>query len=276
MAQLSNKSVAEFDKREGESWQEHWTRTGEVLDGMAARSAEIPEGGDIKGALIKFPVADGYAHYVVLRQKPLAVAHVPYGDAYQVSAATIRGLREADVRRQLATQRAFAAMDRHNDDFYSSLEEGQTVHYNHGHGTWVRCVAVRGKDKDDSSDRMVLKPVALVGEWREYDLPHRDRSGEMVWGYQATQIREGRTFHPHESTLWESVACVARKRGADDPTAMEAIDISGPPEPEGSAAEDARLWRLVARVREATATTLGDPREKLEAVRSVLKELDAA
>ena len=209
---------------------------------------------------------------MVKSPNPLTLVHVPYGDAYQASAATIRGLREADVRHQLKYDRAMRAMDRKNDDFYASLEVGQTVHFSHGFGAYVRCEAVRGKDIHTGEDRMVLKPVALVGEWRKHDLPKRDLDGAVRWGYQVDKIRSGETFHPHKSCIWEGGGAASRDA---DPTGLTPIDVSGPPELDDDGQEEARLWCLVARVREATATTLGRPREKLGVVREVLKELDA-
>lgn len=56
---------------------------------------------DLTGALVKFPIADGYAYYVVTKHSPLTLSHLPIGDAYRAHAATIRGFREADVRQQL-------------------------------------------------------------------------------------------------------------------------------------------------------------------------------
>lgn len=54
-----------------------------------------------KNQLIAFGVADGAAYYYVKSFKPLVLQHVPWGDAWQVQYALIRGLRVADVRRQL-------------------------------------------------------------------------------------------------------------------------------------------------------------------------------
>lgn len=51
--------------------------------------------------IIQFPMADGYACYFVKSEKPLVLQHIPYGDAYQIDYATIRGLRLADVKARL-------------------------------------------------------------------------------------------------------------------------------------------------------------------------------
>ena len=62
---------------------------------------------EIKGALIYFPWADGHAIYKVASTKPLKLMHIPYGDAWQVHYATIRGLRLADVENMVHRNRAF-------------------------------------------------------------------------------------------------------------------------------------------------------------------------
>ena len=51
--------------------------------------------------VIKFHVADGYAYYLVVKEKPLILQHVGFGDNYQAHPALIRGLTLADVNDQL-------------------------------------------------------------------------------------------------------------------------------------------------------------------------------
>jgi len=53
------------------------------------------------GALLAFPEGDGYAYYVVVKDKPLTVAWVPYLDEWQADECTIRGVTEAYVRQAL-------------------------------------------------------------------------------------------------------------------------------------------------------------------------------
>ena len=277
MARLSKRTIPGFDKRDDEDWNSYYARQEESLKALAVMSLAIPEGGDIKGALVKFSVADGHAYYVVTKASPLEVVHVPFGDGYKALPATIRGLNRADVERQLAGDRMWTDMSKKNEDFYDSLEVGRTVHFSRGFGAWVRCEAVRGANREADSRttpaRMVLRPVALVGDWREHDLPKRNQSGEVVWGYHVDQIRNRETIRPHESCLWEPGFSPASQRGAADPTGMDPIDVSGPPPMGDEEQEQARLWQLVARVREATATTLGCPRDKLYAVRAILAEI---
>lgn len=59
------------------------------------------EPGQIVGAIIRFPVADGYAAYRVSKEKPLMLEWIPFGDAWQADVALIRGLTIADVRKRI-------------------------------------------------------------------------------------------------------------------------------------------------------------------------------
>lgn len=65
---------------------------------------------EVKGALVRFPVADGYAVYLVTSEVPLKLQHVPFFDAYRVDPATIRGLRLDDVKRRVEGARHMRSM----------------------------------------------------------------------------------------------------------------------------------------------------------------------
>ena len=47
-------------------------------------------------------IPEGYKQfmYKVIKEKPLTLAHIPYGDAYQIPYAHIRGLTYADLAQQ--------------------------------------------------------------------------------------------------------------------------------------------------------------------------------
>jgi hypothetical protein len=82
-----------------------WTyHTGESFDTYQARTDAMFE--KIADSIIRFPRADGYAVYFVESLRPLRLKHVPYGDAYRVEPATLRGLRESEVRAMLAREQA--------------------------------------------------------------------------------------------------------------------------------------------------------------------------
>lgn len=61
----------------------------------------------VVGQVLHFPMGDGSAMYVVKSEKPLVLQHVPYMDAWQAWGVTIRGLRLADVRAMVESERKF-------------------------------------------------------------------------------------------------------------------------------------------------------------------------
>lgn len=252
MAKLAGKAQG-FEKRDGESW-EGWTkRSEELFNELQAESRKVdPEAKSLFGAMIQFQVADGYAHYRVVKNSPLTLEHVPFMDGYQAHEATIRGVTANTVRTALKREKLFSGMTDKNDEFYASLKVGQIVHYNGSFGAWQRCEVVRGKSPQTGREQNVLKPVALVGEWREYDLPKRMPDGSVKLGHAAEGVRDGKTMTPHESCIWESPRCANKDRmiadGWKDPATFEPISLEVPAL---SAEEEAKaaLWRKVARLR---------------------------
>jgi hypothetical protein len=81
-------------------------RIGSMLQALETASEAVnPEGDDLTGAVLRFPAADGYAVYRVVKHRPLTLEHVPYGDAWRIPAAHLRGLTHDDVRDQLRRNR---------------------------------------------------------------------------------------------------------------------------------------------------------------------------
>ncbi len=69
----------------------------EASNKIDARGARTNKLISLVGALIRFPYADSYATYRVIKDTPLTLQHVPYCDAWEIPVAHIRGLRRADV-----------------------------------------------------------------------------------------------------------------------------------------------------------------------------------
>lgn len=69
-----------------------------------------PDSDDLTGALVKFQVADGYAHYRVSKHRPLTLQHVDFLDGYSVHPAMIRGLSVSDIRDQLRYDRRLSKL----------------------------------------------------------------------------------------------------------------------------------------------------------------------
>lgn len=72
------------------------------FEALRVASSKIDPAGSLVGALLSWQVADGYANYIVTKDAPLTVQHVPFMDAYTVDPALIKGLDPGDVRDQLA------------------------------------------------------------------------------------------------------------------------------------------------------------------------------
>jgi hypothetical protein len=60
--------------------------------------------------IVRFPFADGHALYFVYSEKPLVLQHIPYGDAWHVDQALIRGLRLVDIKQRVAADRKLHAI----------------------------------------------------------------------------------------------------------------------------------------------------------------------
>lgn len=75
---------------------------------QAAHEKEQVALADIEARLpvLRFPRGDGFALYAVASTQPLVLRWIPYGDAWEIAAHEIRGLRLADVREMLESRKA--------------------------------------------------------------------------------------------------------------------------------------------------------------------------
>lgn len=73
-------------------------------------AARATNTGDLVGEIIRFGVADGFAQYVVWKQKPLQLVHLTVGDAWTLPEAHERGLRLADVRQMVERDKRMAEL----------------------------------------------------------------------------------------------------------------------------------------------------------------------
>lgn len=81
----------QWDMLPGELWQDWNKRIDKMMKDLEAEGTPI----------IRFSVADGYAQYLVKSLSPLQLQHIPYGDAYRIPDAHLRGLTSADVSRMI-------------------------------------------------------------------------------------------------------------------------------------------------------------------------------
>ena len=93
----------------GEDYAAYHKRSEAAFAELQKVSDELPVG-EVVGAILSFPYADGKAFYQVLSTKPLRLCHIPYVDAYHVGDPTIRGLRLADIKAMVAQDRRWREM----------------------------------------------------------------------------------------------------------------------------------------------------------------------
>jgi hypothetical protein len=100
MAQLSKTPVSGFEQLPKESFDDYRRRTESLLDELLAKATALPKE-QVAGRIVSFPIADGYALYLVQKESPLVLQHIPVGDAWAIPREHLRGLRLNDVRRRL-------------------------------------------------------------------------------------------------------------------------------------------------------------------------------
>lgn len=152
-----------------------------------------------------------------------------------------------------------------SDDFYANLKPGQIVHYCNGGNQWLRCKAER------QNGQMVIIPIALVGEWREYDLPHRNRTGELTEGYHAKAIRDGKPFNTPASNLYECSERPKHLHRNINPNDLPAIKLDVPPPTPKEIAITA-LWRKLKDVESVLNDHKeNDPNKLLNQIRAIVQ-----
>jgi hypothetical protein len=112
MAQIvaTPKDIKEaFERVKGEDYKAYEKRSDAMYHKLMVEAEALPDG-EIVGAIIYFHFADGHAMYRVASAKPLRLQHLPYGDSWHADAATIRGLRLADVEKMVKRNRSLAEL----------------------------------------------------------------------------------------------------------------------------------------------------------------------
>lgn len=99
MAQLEEYAydgiISERDKGEDESYMDFWTRQNAQLQDLITKGLRSDT---LKGFVWSYGVADGSAHYIVTKLRPLTLAYIDASDGYAVPAAHIRGLNKDDLQ----------------------------------------------------------------------------------------------------------------------------------------------------------------------------------
>ncbi len=214
-------------------------------------------------------IADGNPEWEITRSRGRGVWEakclgVDYG-------GTIKVFTTAEVKHSVGMSQFFAKNSSDHDTFYAGLKTGSIVHYHNSFGQFVRSEVVMGTTVHDKKLHKCLKPIALVGEWKSYDLPKRRPDGTINYGYNADMIRKGECFEPNFGSIYESGLQGGKHFGVD-PSKLPALDLSVPDiTPEAEAL--AKLWLAVKAAQGALASeadyNLG-PRERLEAALKII------
>lgn len=97
MAQLTNEIIYGFPvQKPNESYIEFYNRQEEWLSEQMEKTYNLPDG-SIKEAIVRFPVADGHAYYMIMKVRPLTMRHLAIGDSWSIPDAHVRGLKKADL-----------------------------------------------------------------------------------------------------------------------------------------------------------------------------------
>jgi len=86
-------------------WSEYERQENEYVLRMQTWAREQHPSDGLAGNILRFPRGDGYAQYVVITSKPLALMHLAIGDAWDLPDWQLRGLRLTDVKAQLDWER---------------------------------------------------------------------------------------------------------------------------------------------------------------------------
>lgn len=101
MAKVTAKSIEIETNYRDRDWAEQERTALETVQ----QELRAKNDGELVGEILRWQRADGYAQYMVVKQKPLTLSHVAIGDAWQVESALIRGLRLADVENMVQRER---------------------------------------------------------------------------------------------------------------------------------------------------------------------------
>jgi len=110
MARFGGTYPGEWRYQVGEDWRAYDARTDKMFAELIARSEQVDLATTLVDVVVRFPIADGFAHYIVTADRPLTLQHIPVGDAWTIPEAHLRGLRAQDIRRDAERDRHLAKL----------------------------------------------------------------------------------------------------------------------------------------------------------------------
>jgi len=220
---------------------------------MPAKSAMEPA---VKiGTTFRRPIADGNPLWevvsiqgdhadIVCVNEPIMINGTSYDSDY---AGTRSSELLSEIRRRMNAAAFFERAIKAGVDFWASQEVGTVLHYHDSFGRFVRGVVVLDED-----GKKAMRPTAMVGEWREFDVVRRTPSGDLQYGYHARRIMDGSTFAPNASNIFESPE-FRRTPKHGDPRTMTPMSLELPePTPQE------KIQQMQERMAETVIGTLQD------------------
>lgn len=210
--------------------------------------------------------ADGNCLWTVLKKKAkdvylCEIVNEPFEYDGKILDSDYAGIQKVFLKKEIefSLQRSAAikSNQEEHDKFYKNLEIGSTVHYHNGFGNFVKCKV----NKDHK-----LVPFALVGGWRDYELPHRSIDGEVIYPYMCKLIINKESFKPNASNIYE-FNHFSRKNL--DPTNLPEVSIEAPVQTEEEK-NNIHLWTTIKDIQKEISGT--DPKLILSNIKKILKE----
>jgi len=225
-----------------------------------------------RGSFFHAGYADGNVKYIITAVKGSTVETVSddmdYGGMTRLftKGQALEGLRYEAALKDITAKQNY---------FWESREDGEIVHYHNGFGQFVR-----GEIATDENGEKTMKPIALVGNWRE--LSGRRENGEVWYDSYAKRIIDGSFFKPNSSNMWENMSDEEKssskydfiRDAGGDLESVEAKDISVPditPEQE----HEARIVKKSNELYQAAASSSTSVAERIANVRRIADELEA-
>lgn len=104
------KLTVQFTPPGGLDYRGNWqAQEKEFLDTLRA-NLRARDSSPLVGEELRWQRGDGYARYVVIRERPFEIGHLNIHDGYQVEPELIRGLRLSDAREMIEADKRIAAL----------------------------------------------------------------------------------------------------------------------------------------------------------------------
>lgn len=151
--------------------------------------------------------------------------------------------------------------------FYDALVPGQVVHYDNGHGQFVRCEVVQ------TAQGNKLQPIELLGKWLSHDLPRRKLDGSIEYSYYVHKIfNKGNDslIEPHASNIYECNG-YSKRLWVKDPSTLTPISLAIPEMTEEEK-RNAELWKAVFAVEKITREN-DNPEDMLRKAHAIIQQV---